>query len=176
MVIRFVYLLPEVLGLEPSTLCMRSMYPTAELYPYPLGCLTLHAYVVILNGPLEMLHRTNSPVFTSLPDNIHILHTLCLGLLVKKEGLSRKGTPGGPVFPFPVMSPSSACISGWLTQGSNTSKKGEIGPWLFMFLRMLLSQGLPLGLGVLAQAEPLGPEGGPAAQQSRGGWQQAGHR
>lgn len=44
----------------------------------------------------------------------------------------------GPVFPFPSVSPLSA--SGWLIQGSNSSKEGnDKVPWLFMFLIMLPS-------------------------------------
>lgn len=54
--------------------------------------------------------------------------------------------------------------------------EGYLGPWLLVFLRMSLSQGLLLEFEVLAQAGPIGPVVGPCSPAEQrwpvAGWTQ----
>lgn len=72
----------------------------------------------ILNGPVEMLHKTNSAIFISPPGDMHISRTLQGGLLTSKEGLKRKETLSSP----PLSLPSYVLIASRRKWLANTGK------------------------------------------------------
>lgn len=50
----------------------------------------------VLTRRVETLHKTNSTLFLSLLIRARSAHSLCLSLLMRKEGLKREGIVGGP--------------------------------------------------------------------------------